>query len=442
MVALGGTLQAQVIFTNGFENWTDTVPDGWVGVKTNISPDSIEQVGTNPHSGTYAVRLMNASNSTKRFTTLPLSVDSAQSYDVTYWTRGQGEVRIAMFDGRTQNSGYSPTGPYTTVSSNTWVQQTATVVCGKTTAAAEFIIYVRNTISPEALVVDDVNISIGAVVQPTNATVYEIQFTTNANGDSPLNNLPVITGGIVTGVDTIGADSYFIQSGTGPWSGVYVYDQAHQPAIGDSVTFQADVVEFQGVTELSNVTGFTVVGQYPLPAPQLLDAAGAQDEQWEGVLAVVANATCTVLPNGFGEWTVNQPAGDLIVDDLMFAYTPTVGEAYDIVGCLHYANGARKLEPRFIADINTASGIADNTWLSAVTLAPVPATEALTVDLGELAADRVEYTLTDLAGRTVGAGLFTSSRNTVAVNGLPTGSYLLTLRAANALHSVRFVVLH
>lgn len=426
-VALAAAAHAQV-FTSGFETWNDTVPADWVGVKTNISLDSVEQVSTNPHAGLYAVRLRNAGSSTKRFTTQPLHVDSAQSYDVTYWVRGQGDIRVALYDARTANSGYSPTTPYTTVNSTTWTQQTASIQASHTGDGAEFILYVRNTNAPDRIVVDDVNITEGAVVTPDTVSVYEIQYTTAPDGTSPYNLHTVYTGGIVTGVDTIGGDSYFIQSGSGPWSGIYVFDGAHQVAIGDSVVLQGTVSEYQGGTEIGDVTVFNTVGQYPVPAPQLLDTYGATLEQWEGVLAVIANATCTTLPNSFGEWTIHQSAGDLLADDLMYAYTPTVGNAYDVTGCIATIQNSARIEPRMPSDIVTATGIAEEGALATASLFPNPANDQLTVELGQASGQRVTYTMTDALGRTVLAGSFIADRNTLDLQGLSSGTYSLTLR--------------
>ena len=431
-LALATLGQAQ--FSSDLETWIgDTVPADWFGVKTNLESDSVAQVTTNPHGGALAVQLMNRENPTRRFSTQPLSVDSAQAYDVSYWVRGQGEVRVSMFDGRTENSGYAPNGPYTTVSSDTWTELTATVVCDRTNAAGEFIIYLRNTVAPGDVVVDDVNITTGVVEPPVAASIYQIQFTTAPDGASTYSGNSVITGGIVTGVDTIGADAYFIQAGTGPWSGMYVYDQAHAVALGDSVVLTALVDEFAGATtELTSVSAFAVIGNYPLPAPQLLDTYLATLEQWEGVLAVIANAECTGLPDSFGEWGITQPTGAYLVDDLMFAYTPELGESYDITGCVHYANGAWKIEPRFAADIVTATAIEEVGTFNSATFGPNPASDVLRINTGLPIGTLANYALTDALGRTVRSGTL-NGNGTLAVEDLTSGFYHLTLRAANGM---------
>jgi len=417
------------VFTSGLETWQgDTLPTDWFGVKTNLEYDSIAQVSANVHGGSFAVQLINRENNTRRFSTQPLSVDSAQSYDVSFWVRGSGEVRVSMFDGRQENSGYAATGPYTTVNGDTWTQVTGSVVCDHTNPAGEFIIYVRNTLAPGDVVVDDVNISAGVVEPPVEASIYQIQFTTDQGGASTYNGNVVITGGIVTGVDTIGADAYFLQAGTGPWSGIYVYDQAHTVAIGDSVTLTAAVDEFSNATtELINVSGFAIVSSgNALPAPQPLNTSNATEEQWEGVLAIIANAQCSGLPDQYNEWGITQPSGPYLVDDLMYAYTPTLGTNYDITGCIHYANSAWKIEPRFAADVVLATGIGETIFNNA-TIGPNPATDLLRISTGLPDGTRVDLLLTDATGRTVRTGRINGS-TVLDVHELSSGPYHLTLR--------------
>ena len=420
-LALAAAANAQV-FTSGFENWADTVPADWMGSKTTLSADSVSQVSTNTHSGAYAVRLNNAPSGHKRFTTQDVTVTDGTQYQISFWVRGIGNIRTGLYDGRATGSGYASYNNYFNSTGNTWTQVVQTITAANDTDAAQFILSVQLTAGPEHLVVDDVNITEAGVVEPTEASVYDIQFTTLPDGSSTFDGLPVITGGIVTGVDTIGADSYFIQAGTGPWSGVYVYDQANAVNIGDSVVLTATVDEFNGVTELVNVTAFAVAGQYPVPAPQLLNTTLAPQEQWEGVLVIIPNAPCTALPNGFGEWTINQ-GSDLMVDDLMYPFIPTVGTNYDVTGCMHYANGAWKLEPRFAADVVLATSVADNAF-GTVALGPNPTSDVLVVRTGVNGS--MNYLLTDATGRAVRSGRFTGT-TAVDVRDLNCGLYHLTL---------------
>jgi hypothetical protein len=434
VIALGASLQAQV-FTSDLEAWTGNVPDGWVGVKTSISPDSIFQISTNPHAGSFAVGLHNTSPH-KRFTTQPVTVVAGTSYSISFWVRGQGQVRTGLFDGRPGGtSGYAAYNPYVTVSSNSWQQVTQTVTAANDTVGAEFVISVLNTIAPDHLVIDDVNIDLAG--PPAATSIYAIQFTTDPNGASPVTNQGVITGGRVTGlVPSVG---YYLQAGNGPWSGIWVADATNTVSRGDSVTLSAIVEENFGFTRLNNVTNFTVVnGGNPDPAIANIATAEANTEPYESVLSKVTNVPCVIAPNTFGEWYVFN--GDsLMVDDQMFAYPAMVGTSYNVTGPIFFSFGKFKMEPRDANDVEVANSIADAAFAT-VTMGPVPATDVLTIALGELSGTRVEYTMTDVMGRTVATGSFNGQRNSLDVSGLTTGSYLITLRTADATSSTRVVV--
>lgn len=433
-LALASMANAQV-FTSGFENWTDTLPDGWVGVKTNINLDSIEQVSVNPHSGNYAVRLYNQPNSTKRFTTQGLQVDSLQAYTVTYWVRGTGEIRAALFDGRTENNGYSPNTAYEAISSTEWVQKSMQLVCDHDNPTGEFILYVRNTAAPERLVVDDVNIEETVVQPPQPRSIYQVQYTTDVNGVSPEVGNTVITGGIVTGVDTIGADGYFVQAGSGPWSGIYVFDNGNHPAVGDSVTFQAVVQEFHAGTELASVSSFTIVGSFPVPAAAVLNAAALNQEQWEGVLCQVLGATCSTI--NAQNWTTNDGSADLLIGSQMFVYAPTVGLSYDVTGCMMQYDASRELHPRDLDDVQLHNGIAEEGILHNAMAWPNPASDRLFVNTG--ITGNVVATLTDLLGRTARTAVI-NGNTSFDLTGLNTGLYHLTLIQSNSVKRMAIMV--
>lgn len=436
--ALATTLCANAQFTSGFENWPDTVPGDWMGSRTTLSADSVEQVSTNVHGGTYAVRVINGPSAHKRFTTQPVTVVDGTTYDVSFWVRGAGSVRVGLYDGRTAGSGYATYNQYFVSTGNTWTQVTQQITAANDTTAAEFILSVQLTSGPEHLVIDDVNITTGIINPPVDASIYEIQYTTAVDGNSPLMNQVVNTGGIVTGVDTAGANSWFVQAGTGPWSGIYVFDNTSVVALGDSVTFTATVAEFNGTTELTAVTNLVVVGTYPEPAPQVLDPVAAADEQWEGVLSHINGLQCMNLPDiaTFFEWTGTSWQGSMSVDDLMYLYAPTVGNYYDVTGVMHWANGARKIEPRQLSDITAGSGIAAASSFG-VEIFPNPTADVLNI---VLPSGNATYSMVDATGRTVLNGNLNSLRSTVEVASLTPGAYSLVLNTGTAIGTVRVVV--
>lgn len=432
-LAIAAAANAQV-FTSGFETWNDTLPADWIGSKTNINLDSVNQVSSNVHGGSFAVRLQNSSNSNKRLTTQPLHTDSGTVYNYSFWVRGNAEVHVSMYDGRTAGGGYATYSSYVAVADdNNWTEVTASIICQHTNDATEFIIGCRNTHAPEHLVVDDVNISSGGAPQPVS--VHDIQYTTDPNGVSPENGHVLITGGIVTGIDTIGSDAYFIQSGTGPWSGIYVFDGGNHPALGDSVTFQATVQEFHSATELSSVTNFVNVGSYAVPAPQVLNAASLQDEQWEGVLCRINQGNCTAAPGG-APWTVNDGSADQLVGGQMYIFTPTIGTVYNVTGCMLQYDADRTVNPRDANDIEIYNGIAEGVLGSTIAW-PNPAVDQLFVKTATTG--RVDATLTDALGRTVRTTAF-AGNTAINVSDLRTGLYHLTLRQAESVKHIAVLV--
>lgn len=181
----------------------------------------------------------------------------------------------------------------------------------------------------------------------TAVTIYEIQGQTSA---SPYVNQIIITHGIVTAISFNG---FYIQDGNGAWNGVFVYNNTYSPSMGDDVTLTAKVQEYYEMTELSNVTSFTVQSSgNPLPEPVVITAVEAQSESYESVLAKVENVTVTELPDQYGIWTAkDQNNDDLRVDDDIYLYTPTMSEELTLIGIMTYTFDEHKLNPRSIDDI-------------------------------------------------------------------------------------------
>ena len=137
----------------------------------------------------------------------------------------------------------------------------------------------------------------------STVTIYQIQ---GQMSDSPYINDSVTTSGIVTALvkSNSGADKgYYIQDGAGAWNGVYVYDSGNVPTVGDNITITAKVTEYNGMTELSYVSAFTVNSQgNTLPAATVLSAANASTEDYESVLVKVNSVNCVTSPDGYGVW--------------------------------------------------------------------------------------------------------------------------------------------
>src|SRR5690554_2671851 len=88
------------LLDSDFSDWDNGQPVGWGGVKTNLDAENILQADNDGGQGEFAVELVNQESGHRRFTTQPLTVGAGDSYDITFWVRGTGDVRSGLFDDR------------------------------------------------------------------------------------------------------------------------------------------------------------------------------------------------------------------------------------------------------------------------------------------------------------------------------------------------------
>lgn len=142
------TASAQNQLSNAsFETWTDDLPDNWYGDRSSIAMSRVSQ-SADAQNGSASVNLVNESNSHKRFTNTAISATN-ESYTLTYYAKGNGEIRNAFHDG-----GYSSYESYTLLSeANGW-----TLITYEFTPDAgslEVIFSIRNT-DAAGILVDNV----------------------------------------------------------------------------------------------------------------------------------------------------------------------------------------------------------------------------------------------------------------------------------------------
>lgn len=181
------------------------------------------------------------------------------------------------------------------------------------------------------------------------ATISEIQETSDPSGDSPLVGQPVITSGIVTAV---AGNGFWMQDGTGAWSGLFVRLDDSGMMVGDDVTVEAVVQENFGLTRLNDIVDITVNSAgNALPASTPITTADADTEPYESVLISVSLATCTNADLGFGEWQVNDGSGNVRVDDVFYDAGPVAFLGYDVTGIMTFSFDFFKILPRDAADV-------------------------------------------------------------------------------------------
>lgn len=228
------------------------------------------------------------------------------------------------------------TGPSATFNESEWPTQGAGLLDGFMTNAEADFPFPLGTYSTE-----------GGGGDPVEATIQEIQES--VDGDSPLVDQIVITSGIVTAAYDEG---FWIQDGTGAWSGVFVSEDNPATAVGDAVSITGIVQENFDLTRVNNLTDLTVESSgNALPAAEVLTSAAAGTEEWEGVLIQVLEVTCTDNDLGFGEWSINDGSGDYRVDDEIYDAEPQLLVGYDVTGLAHFSFGDYKLFPRDASDV-------------------------------------------------------------------------------------------
>ena len=363
-------------------------------------------------------------------TTPLLSFKSAVAYD------GDAlEVLISNdYDGTSDPSSqgtWSTLSPTMPLNSGTWFEWVSSGNVNLSAYAATGVYiafkYVGTSADGSTWEVDDILVNEAGAVIPPSLSIYDIQYTVAGNGDSPEIGNTVTTGGVVTAIKSNG--SYFIQNGSGPWTGIYVYDLNNTVAIGDSLTFEAVVAEFSNSTQLTNVANFVKVTVSNTVVKTTVTTGAALAEMYEGVLVNVPVTNCTVATNGFGEWTINDGSGDCIVDDFLLGavYNAVVGGPYDVTGIIDYAFGSFLMQPRTLADIIYSVGI-DEIGTLQTTVYPNPVNEFVNI---EAPANSI-VTILSIEGKTVMNATTNNAVQMLDVSSLEIGSYIVSISNNNA----------
>jgi hypothetical protein len=190
----------------------------------------------------------------------------------------------------------------------------------------------------------------------TGTKIYDIQYSATG-GDSPLINTTVTLEGVT--VVAAGTSGYYIQDAEGAWNGVLVYETTNKPAVGDKINLTAVVAEYNGLTELKTVTGYSVVSSGNPVAIATVTAAVANTEDYEGCIVKVAGAECTA-ENVSGTWSINDGTGELKVYKTLFDFTAAaVGTTYDVTGVMTwFKTGAiYEILPRTADDVDIVNAI-------------------------------------------------------------------------------------
>jgi hypothetical protein len=433
-VCIGAVSFGQTVFQSNLSSWASGWPTDWNGSTTSIAQSNVSEITTGATYGTSMASLLNATTSHKRFTTQPVTVVPGESYLIEMWVIATtaGELRTGYYD--VTNSQYTTLyNSYIDVaaaSGGNLVMVSQTVTVPATCSSAEFILSLRNTDATLGIQVDSVAITATTPPTTTIKKIYDIQFTTNPNGDSPEVGNVVTTKGVITGIIKNGPDrhAFFIQDSAAAWNGIYVYERNDSTlVIGDSVEVTGTVAEYNGLTELSFVSNITVLNSgNTLPTPVVTTTGNANMEQWEGVVIQTLNAECTSNTVGFGMWEINDGSGTLLADDDIFPYhfNAVVGSDYNVTGIGHFSFGDYKILPRDINDISLVVGI-DELNANNVAVYPNPANDQITFQLEN---NGFEVIVADITGKMVATANTVADKLTLSLENLNNGIYFYTIK--------------
>jgi len=210
-------------------------------------------------------------------------------------------------------------------------------------------------------------------------SLYDVQYTEDPGPDgtypSPYLGQTVTISGIVTGVRYNGF--WLEEQPGGPWCGVWVFNYTIDPSVGDSLTLTGEVTEYYGMTEIQNVSDYTIHSSgHAIPFPAWVETGelsstkdAASAEPYEGCLVRVSGVTVTQTVDGHGQWYVDDGTGECQIDDAMYGYEPDMGEEFShIVGCLDYSYDEYGINPRDAGDLKKGlyegfeSGVIPDDW--------------------------------------------------------------------------------
>lgn len=362
LIMASAALTAQV-FSSDFETWTAGVPNGFGGSTTHAVDLQIIE-SNDAQSGSKSCQLIVATGAThRRFSTSTVAVTNGTVYQVSFWVKGNGEIRTGLWREPGTYQGYNS---YIQVNSGTWTNYTQNITAAGT-GNAQFIFSLVNTVAPDHILIDNVVITEATV---STVSIYDIQYTTDPNGNSPLLGQTLTTTGVVTGTYNSGANyGYFMQNGDGAWNGIHVFQGTNStlPEIGNEVLVTGTVAEFNGLTQLTNVTTAVTNASGTLPNPVVITSLDlSSEEMYEGVLVKIMDAVCSEQNSGFGMWEINDGSGPAKVHNFMFTYSPVLGASYNLTGVVNYSFDEYRICYRNAQDIEVLNSNINDVAISEI----------------------------------------------------------------------------
>ncbi len=214
-------------------------------------------------------------------------------------------------------------------------------------------------------------------VRDQGTTIYDIQWTPYANGNSLFTGLKVTVTGTVVADSTHFPSRYVLQDDmANPWHGIWVYDPAHKWILGDKVKVTGTVEEKYNQTQIARVTDAVLIGKNGLVQPIKVTTGtiatnSPTAEGYEAMLVEVSNMVVTNsfpdAPSNYGEFVVDDGTGGVRVNDLSITFDGNTDSSFvvndsvkTVRGILSFDFYNYKIEPRNLADVvRQPTGVAE-----------------------------------------------------------------------------------
>jgi predicted extracellular nuclease len=345
------TVDIEVVYGTDVTNLTPTIT---VSKRATVSPASgVAQDFTNPV--TYTVTAQDGTTQDWVVTVTVATTQSSANDIVTFEIPGQ--ISATIDANAATVDVLMPFGTdVTSLTPNITVSAAATI-SPASGVAQDFTNPVTYTVTAQDGSTKDWTVTV--TVQELQLTsIYDIQYTSNSNGVSPLVGQQVKTKGCVTAIYE-GTSSYdiWIQDSSKAWNGIQVFgidNTLGLVSLGDTVEVVGDVEENYDLTRLNNVTYINVKNSGNTISPLEISIADASTEAYEGVFIKLSNVECTNADAGYGMFEVSDGTNSILIDDDLYKFTATQGTRYNIVGLGHYSYSARKVLPRSASDVEVA----------------------------------------------------------------------------------------
>ena len=233
------------------------------------------------------------------------------------------------------------------------------------TAHPNYTIGICGVIDGDPCDISDADFSIIEPILPEELTIFDIQYTQNETGDSDYIDQYVQTSGVVTAEFE---NTFFIQDGVGEWNGVCIYPaefDVTEIEVGQNITITGYITEYNGKTEIMDLTNIVINGTENLPEPATIftgyiSLEDYNPEAWEGVLVQTVEVAVTNPDLGYGTWEIDDgidSSGPCVVGhSASYEYVPVLNDILPrVVGIVDFAYGSFRIEPRDDNDFLPAS---------------------------------------------------------------------------------------